>query len=106
MKSTDFFIDKANEYKTSFENILTNYVTDSSIGWDENPKYTEQQRQIADLKIKTKLLFSEFDKGEFFIHEIKKVDSNILESFDQTKRISSYNRVIDLFINHLNDFRK
>lgn len=107
-KTADLFLDKANEYKTAFENILKAYVPSNvSPDWKEDPKHLEQQQKIADLKFKTKLLFTEFDKGELFLDKIKSIDTCDYGTFDdEQSRLPAYNQAIDLFIDHLNTFRR
>ena len=68
--------------------------------------FLEKARQyVSELKLKIKLLFSEFDNGEFFVQRLNEIESNILTSFDGDERLNSYVSTLELFIDHLNQFR-
>ena len=105
MKSTDFFLNKAKQYASELNSITSNYVQFDDISFSESDPYNIQQNKIAELELKIKLLFSEFDKGEFFIAEIKKKENSVIHSFDRENNLRSYKSVLELFIDHINQFR-
>lgn len=105
IKTVEFFIERATEYKGFFENAIENYVDPFSSGFGDNSEYTKQQDQISSMKTKVKLMFSEFDNGTPLIDEINSIEKNIVDSFYPKKKLASYVRVIDLFIDHLKTFR-
>ena len=82
MKSSQFFLEKAKQYVSEFESIISEYKEfdlDSRLSsFSNDTPYAIQATSISEMKLKLKLLFSEFDKGEFFLEEIKKMDSSIL----------------------------
>ena len=105
MKPVDFFLDKAKQYVSELDSIISNYVQFDDITFSETDPYNVQKKKIAELKLKIKLLFSEFDKGEFFIDEIKKTENSVMHSFDREDNLRSYKSSLELFIDHINQFR-
>jgi hypothetical protein len=104
MKSADFFIEKANEYIKSIEEILPNIFSKYSQGLDPTPEYIEQSEKISDLKFKTKLLFTEFDNGELFINKITDIDDARVRYGEDP--LEKYKHILSLFVEHIKDFRK
>ena len=105
MKPTDFYLDKASEYINSIDMILPNLLSSHSQGFDPTPEYKEQKQNISDLKLKTKLLFTEFDNGELFIKEIESIDKNIFLCFKTDELLKEYKHMLSLFIHHIKEFR-
>lgn len=106
MKSADFFIDKANEYIKSIDEVLPNLLSPYSQGFDPTPEYRKQSEKISDLRLKTKLLFTEFDNGELFKNKIVGIDENKMLWFKEDELLKQYKHTISLFIDHINEFRK
>jgi len=108
MKTTDFFVEKANEYIKTIEEIIKNLLPEIPLGFDHfNPpiEYVEQSEKISDIKLKTKLLFSEFDNGELFNNQINTIDKNQILNIFKEKVLENYKHVLLLFIEHLKIFR-
>jgi hypothetical protein len=107
MKSTDFFIDKANEYIKSIDNILQNFTSKYSGGFDKSPELKEQERKISDLQLKIRLLFSEFDKGDIFYSNLKYYYEDSMSRLYTTDEeiLKKSKHTLELFIDHLKEFR-
>jgi hypothetical protein len=105
MKSNEFFLEKANEYKTSLNEISKNKIAVDLTKLFNHPEYDQQQKTIKELKLKVKLLFSEFDKGQFFIDEISREEDSRSMALREDYKISIYISVLDTFMNHINEFR-
>ena len=100
MKSADFFIKKAQEYLTSIDEITPNYISLAQAMNEQQyeAQYKAQSAKFDDTILKIKLLFSEFDNGKLFTDRIDDVHDVAL--------LESYKHVLNLFIEHLNEFRK
>ena len=107
MKSTQFFLQKAKSYVDEINTIISDYhECDINNLFSIDTPYAIQQKSISQLKLKINLLFSEFDKGEFFLNEIKKVDSSILNwGRNEEENFKSYQSLLELFIDHINQYR-
>ena len=105
MKSTEFFLEKAREYISEINLIISDYIEFNSNSFSYDTPYAVQQSSISEVKLKIKLLFSEFDNGQFFVERINEIESDILTSFDRDERLKSYISTLELFINHINQFR-
>ena len=106
MKSADFFIDKAKEYIISIDEVLKNPVSPYDGGFEPSPALKEFSEKTHNIKIKTKLLFSEFDNGELFLTLIKSADGNLEYLKHGENVLTSYKETLNLFIDHINEFRK
>lgn len=106
MKSADFFIDKAQTYLTEIDEIIPNYIDWVSEGFNDSPRYKAQSAKIDELMFKVKLLFSEFDNGKTFNARIDEVDSNMRRMTHGLEHLKECKHVLNLFIEHLNEFRK
>ena len=110
MKSSEFFLEKAKQYVSEIDSIISDYKEfdlDSRLSsFSNNTPYAIQATSISEIKLKLKLLFSEFDKGEFFLDEIKKMDNRIT-NWDRKEEeiLNSYKSVLELFVDHINQFR-
>lgn len=100
MKSVNFFIEKANLYIAEIDSILETYV---GILESETKTIPEGQNQrINDLRLKTKLLFSEFDHGQLFLEALHQ-----RYSFDNLDGVLiHYQSILKLFIDHLRYYRE
>lgn len=108
MKSSDFFIEKAKQYVSEFDSIISDSIEfdiNSPLAFSSRTPYAIQQISISELKLKTKLLFSEFDNGEFFVQRLNEIESDIRTSLDGDERLKSYVSTLELFIDHINQFR-
>ena len=107
MKTLDFFIDKANEYSNEIDEIVNNYISRySEEAFENSPEYTKQKLDISDLKLKIKLLFSEFDNGELFKSEIIKADESGNYTLKDDELLKVYKHILSLFVDHIVEFRK
>jgi hypothetical protein len=110
MQSMDFFLNKAEQYASSLDTIRRGYIDYFSARYDAETEaeFKTQKAQIEDLTLKVQLLFSEFDKGEAFYQRVKsaeeaaKADSS---SSAQTEALATYVRTLQLFIEHIKEFR-
>ena len=66
MKTADFFVEKAKGYINSIDELLPSLTSEYS--FDGLSK--EQEQKVSDLRLKSKVLFSEFDKGEVFYKKL------------------------------------
>jgi len=67
----------------------------------------EQKQKNSDLKLKIKLLFTEFDNGEFFKDRVVSIDEDKwLELKKEDEPFKQYKHVLSLFIEHINEFKK
>lgn len=108
MKSTEFFLEKAKQYFLDLDSIILEYKEfdlNSRLSFSSNRPYAIQEKSISEIKLKLKLLFSEFDKGEFFLEEIKKLDNSILNWHKEEENLNSYKSILELFIDHINLYR-
>jgi hypothetical protein len=110
MKPIDFFITKANSYLTQIEIISNAYIPydfsgDFSSFDRKNPERNKQQKEISNLDLKIRLLFAEFDKGEFFIAKLDISKSNFANLVDEKYFLEYSKETLELFIEHLIDFR-
>lgn len=106
MKPADFFLGKASQYLTEMDAILSNYVKFDDISLSKDSPYAIQEKKVAELKLKTKALFAEFDKGEPFTDRLKEIDKDPIRSFSDDKPLELYKSVLEQFISHINEFRK
>ena len=108
MKSTDFFLDKAKQYVSEIDTVINSYKNyiDAYSDPAAMKKYNAQKTQIEDLELKSQLLFSEFDKGDIFNERIKSSEKSRNPFTQQTETLSVYKRTLELFIEHINEFRK
>jgi hypothetical protein len=79
LKTTEFFIEKANEYTAEIDRITSNYIPFSASR--EKPGFQEQSDEISDLKLKIKLLFSEFEHGHLFVEKVAALFTDHLRLF-------------------------
>ena len=110
MKSSQFFLEKAKQYISDLDSIISEYKEfdlDTKLSsFSNNTSYAIQKTTISEIKLKLNLLFSEFDKGEFFLDEIKKIDSSILNwGRKEEENLKSYKSILELFVDHINQFR-
>jgi hypothetical protein len=110
MKSSEFFLEKAKQYVSELDSIISEYKEfdlDSRLSsFSNNTPYAIQATSISEMKLKIKLLFSEFDRGDFFLDEIKKIDNSILNwGRKEEENLNLYRSILELFIDHLNQFR-
>jgi hypothetical protein len=106
MRETAFFVEKATEYRSAIENILSKLASSTSWNTYDSTVHKTLQNEIIVLTLKTKLLLSEFDKGDLFITELKKADERI-NNFESSTSVEllKYTQILTLFIEHLNTFR-
>jgi hypothetical protein len=110
MKSSQFFLEKAKQYIADLDSIILEYKEfdlDARLSsFSNNTPYAIQETTISEIKLKLNLLFSEFDKGDFFLEEIKKVGSGVLNwGRKEEENLKSYKSILELFIDHINQFR-
>jgi hypothetical protein len=108
MKSLDFFLDKAKQYVSEIDTVMKSYKNyiDAYTDPATMKMYNAQKIQIEDLELKSQLLFSEFDKGDIFNERIKASEKSKNPFAQQTETLSVYKRTLELFIDHINEFRK
>jgi hypothetical protein len=110
MKSAEFFLEKANEYKAAMEAVV-NYeekkdvIKDGISEFLSDPAYRKRRQDEDSLHLKIKLLFSEFVKGQYFIDEIDRINKNIMLRFGGNGRNIAVIELLDVFIEHLNEYR-
>ena len=105
MKTSEFFIEKATEYIADIERITTNYIPFSPNR--EKPGFQEQSDEISDLKLKIKLLFSEFEHGHLFVEKVIGTKNNVnYNSVNQDQLLVVFRRYLNLFIEHLRLYRE
>ena len=105
MKTLDFFISKAKEYSSTIDEIQKHYISPYT-AFDSSLEYQEQKRKILDLKLKVKLLFSEFENGEIFNSEVKIADKDRSYALHTDELLEVYKHVLSLFIDHIVEFKK
>jgi hypothetical protein len=104
LKTSEFFIEKANEYIAEIDRITANYIPSSSTR--EKPGFQEQSDEISDLKLRIKLLFFEFDHGHLFVEKVVGAKSSVnynVNSHDQLLVV--FRRYLSIFIEHIKLFR-
>lgn len=106
MRSTDFFIDKAKEYTSSIDEILPNLQQPYLQGSGPSPEDKERSEKISDIRLKTRQLFSEFDKGELFRKNIVSIDENKMIGTEDEEMLERYKHTLSLFINHVTELSK
>jgi len=106
MKTPEFFIDKANEYSKLIDELSKDYIHPFFNNFAKNPNFIDKSSEISDLKLKVRLLLSEFDNGDFFIAEIADIDKNAEFMFKEDERLKAYKHILSLFVEHLIEFRK
>ncbi|PSL18224.1 hypothetical protein [Dyadobacter jiangsuensis] len=105
MKSSSFFIEKANEYIAEIDRLTASYIPASSVR--EKPGHQELSDEISDLKLKIKLLFFEFEHGHLFVEKVTRAspgNGNINQVNDHLLVI--FRRYLNLFIEHLQLYRE
>ena len=106
MRSTDFFIKKAKEYSNSIDEILPDLQQAYAQGSESSPEYKERSEKISDIRLKTKQLFSEFDKGEIFKKNIVSIDENRMIGCEDEEVLERYKHTLSLFIQHAAELDK
>ncbi len=109
MKSADFLIDKAKEYITSIDGLSPHLLSKYSGGFDGSPELTEQENKLSDLYLKVRLLFSEVDNGDIFFSQLKHIYEDnllILKPNGELNKLAKTKHTLELFIEHINDFKK
>jgi len=109
MKSADFLIDKAKEYIISIDGLSPNLVSRFSGGFDKSPELEEQENKLSDLYLKVRLLFSEVENGDIFFSQLKPIYEDQLLSLKQNgeeQKLAKTKHTLELFIEHINDFKK
>lgn len=106
MRSTDFFIEKAKEYTNSIDEILPDLQRAYGQGSESSPEYKERAEKISDIRLKTKQLFSEFDKGEIFKKNIVSIDENRMIGCEDEEVLERYKHTLSLFIQHAAELDK
>jgi hypothetical protein len=104
LKTSEFFIEKANEYIAEIDRITSNYIPTSATR--EKPGFQEQSDEISDLKLKIKLLFFEFEHGHLFVEKVVGTKTGVnynLNTHDQLLVV--FRRYLSLFIEHIKLFR-
>lgn len=89
--------------------MIKNFITYQSVYYDEGKKkaaHHSQQQDIKDLQLKTQLLLAEFDKGNVLNERLKSAEQARKPSSDDTGLLEVYKRTLELFVEHLNDFRE
>ncbi|MFD2920888.1 hypothetical protein ACFS6H_14285 [Terrimonas rubra] len=112
MKSVDFFIDKANEYIETATSLSLNLIPrlKFSDGINKSYELEAQERNLSDLYLKVRLLFSEFENGDIFFSELKPMYdetglSKLFPNFEEDK-LTKTKHILELFIGHINEFKK
>jgi hypothetical protein len=103
--SNSIFVKKASEYIEIIDGITSNYISELERRLDKrDSEYKNQEKNIFQIKIKIKLLFAEFNKGEFFIEKINESDKQ--NSFFSTEidKLNVYKETLLLLIDHIENF--
>ena len=106
MRSTDFFIKKAKEYSNSIDEILPDLQQVYVQGSESSPEYKERSEKISDIRLKTRQLFSEFDKGEMFEKNIISIDENRMIGSEAEEVLERYKYTLSLFILYVTELSK
>lgn len=106
MQNTNsIFVLKAKEYIETIDNITSNYISELNRRLDKKDiEFQNQEKNIFQIKIKVKLLFSEFSKGEFFIEKINESDNTYSLLFGEIKKLNVYKESLLLMIDHIENF--
>jgi len=111
IKSTDFFIEKAENYIIDVDSFLlkniNSGITDKRfMNSDDLSQLETRLADIQELKLKIKLLFSETDNGNLFTENlIKRTTTSDLLHISNKKVLESYKRTLELFIEHIKDYK-
>lgn len=100
MRSRDLLIGKAKECTNSIDEILQDLQTSFS---QELKPFTDSKKQaekISGIRVKTRQLFSEFDKDGIFEKNIIAIDENNMLRADEEEVLERYRRLLTLFIDH------
>ena len=75
-------------------------------GSESSPEYKERSEKISDIRLKTRQLFSEFDKGEMFEKNIVSIDENRMIGSEQVEVLERYKYTLSLFILYVTELSK
>jgi hypothetical protein len=105
MTEPAYLLSKAIDYKNEIEKILSETrvsFTDFKSNEDKRGKTFDNK---TELKLKIKLLFSEFENGEILIQQLSEIDNERYLREDISSGLLRYQQTLQLFIDHLNDYR-
>ncbi|CAD7804239.1 hypothetical protein CHRY9390_01195 [Chryseobacterium aquaeductus] len=111
IKSSDFFIKKANNYIIELDNFLKENIESDPLSkrsMDSNDlsKLKTILDEIEELKLKIKLLFSEIDNGNLFVENlISRTTASHFIHISNKKVLESYKRTLELFIEHISEYK-
>lgn len=112
IKTPDFFIEKANEYIRQADSFLEKNINSSIVdtrlmSFDDKAKLRESLSEIQELKLKIRLLLSEFENGCLFTNNLINEPTDARQMLAKSNKdiLNSYRRTLELFIEHLKEFR-
>jgi hypothetical protein len=100
-----YFLHLAQTYKKEIDLLLPLVPPAYEGGLSPTYQVVAIRKQASDLRLKIKLLFQEFDKGQLFYDKCIWVDESYLLTFDDQEKLNQYRHVLSLFIEHLLTFR-
>jgi hypothetical protein len=112
-KNTSLFLEKAKQYLATIEELLPQY--DSLRGWSSSSftKETDDEKKLKKtvfgVKLKIKLLFSEYENGSIFIDKLSEFEGKgsgfeLLSRLNGNCDLDPYKDLLLLFIDHLENF--
>jgi glucan phosphorylase len=103
----DFFTKKANSYIQeidSLSGIFISFPFNHDIS--QLNKYKEQEELISEIKLRVKLLFSEYVHGDILKGRLDEIDQQNNLLFDgEHERIKQYKRILEMFVDHIKEYR-
>lgn len=122
MKSTQFFLDKAIEYRDAVNRLTTSFETimnkkygieteenSEEFSFDErHNESTERSKTVSYWFVRVKLMLGEFDNAEPFIEWIDRTNTRgfTVRSLYELDRLEALEQILDAFIEHLETWRQ
>ena len=102
MKNTSFFKQKAESFLEQLNSL--NPKDYKFNHFDNNNDYSNQSKELEDIKFQIKLMFSEFDNGNLFLEKLNSFN-NVDAIFDNQPKIIFLKEINKLFIDFLVEYR-
>jgi len=112
MRNTDFFITKSKSFLSELNSIelveydygkTTDDIYKDSINGD-NTEFGKQKSKLNEIELQINLMLSEFDNGNLFIEKLKDYN-HIMRFYNNDKQLNQLLKVINMFIDFLNEYR-
>ncbi len=111
-KTASFFIEKANNYIAEINNYLEkdiyiDFLDIRLLKPEEKTKSYNYLSEIRELKLKIRLLFSEFENGNLFSNNLMSdpKDARGILSTSEKNILKSYKRTLEIYCEHLKEYK-